>query len=104
MASEDLDRSPDREALALWLDASPANRQAWDKAQRMWDVFDDAQDSDLIAAMARAARQARPTPAAKPLWALARRRVGGNRHSLDSARGRRPERMVRQIRRANAGG
>jgi transmembrane sensor len=68
MASEDLDRSPDREALALWLDASPANRQAWDKAQRMWDVFDDAQDSDLIAAMARAARQARPTPAAKPLW------------------------------------
>jgi transmembrane sensor len=34
----------------------------------MWDVFDDADDSDLIAAMAGAARKAGPEPLAKPFW------------------------------------
>lgn len=66
LAREDLDQSPTREAFAEWLAASPDNQPAWDAAQRMWDVFDDGEDDDLIAAMARAARQAKP--AAKPYW------------------------------------
>lgn len=68
LACEDLDQSPQREEFAAWLDESEANREAWAQAHRMWDVFDDADDSDLIAAMARAARQARPEPVARPFW------------------------------------
>lgn len=68
LACEDLDQSPHCEQFAAWLDESPENRDAWAQAQRMWDVFDDADDSDLIAAMARAARQAGPEPVAKPIW------------------------------------
>ncbi len=68
LACEDLDQSPLREQFEQWLADSEDNRQAWDQAQRMWDVFDDADDSDLIAAMARAARQAKPEPVAKRFW------------------------------------
>jgi transmembrane sensor len=68
LACEDLDQSPQREAFAAWLDENEDNRQAWTQAHQMWDVFDDADDSDLIAAMARAARQAGPEPVAKPFW------------------------------------
>jgi len=66
LAHDDLDQSPHSEQFAAWLDESEANRDAWTQAHRMWDVFDDADDSDLIAAMARAARQAGPV--AKPFW------------------------------------
>lgn len=68
LACDDLDQSPHREQFAAWLDASEANRLAWVKAHEMWDVFDDAEDNDLIAAMARAARQARPEPVARSYW------------------------------------
>lgn len=68
LAREDLDQSPQREQFAAWLDESQDNREAWSQAHRMWTVFDDAGDSDLIAAMARAARQAGPAPVAKPWW------------------------------------
>ena len=68
LARDDLDQSPQREQFAAWLEESEENRIAWTQAHQMWDVFDDADDSDLIAAMARAARQAGPEPAAKPFW------------------------------------
>jgi transmembrane sensor len=68
LAHDDLDQSPYREQFAAWLDESEANRDAWTQAHQMWDVFDDADDSDLIAAMARAARQAGPKPVSKPFW------------------------------------
>ena len=73
LAREDLDQSPQREQFAAWLEESQAHRDAWMQAHRMWTVFDDADDSDLIAALARAARQAGPEPAAKPLrpWLIA---------------------------------
>lgn len=66
LACEDLDRSPEREEFVAWLAESDDNRDAWDRARRMWDVFDE--DNDLIAAMARAARQSGPEPVAKPSW------------------------------------
>lgn len=62
MACDDLDQSPEREQHQLWLQASPNNQAAWDAVQEMWGVFDDAEDNDLIAAMGRAARQAKPEP------------------------------------------
>jgi transmembrane sensor len=62
MARDDLDQSPEREQHQLWLQASPDNQAAWDAVQEMWGVFDDAEDNDLIAAMGRAARQAKPEP------------------------------------------
>ena len=73
LACEDLDRSPWREQFAAWLEASEENRDAWMQARRLWDVFDDADDSDLIAALARAARKAGPEPTIKPLrpWLIA---------------------------------
>jgi transmembrane sensor len=62
MACDDLDQSPEREQHQLWREASPDNQAAWDAVQAMWGVFDDAEDNDLIAAMGRAARQAKPEP------------------------------------------
>jgi ferric-dicitrate binding protein FerR (iron transport regulator) len=62
MACDDLDQSPEREQHQQWLEASPDNQAAWDAVQEMWGVFDDAEDNDLIAAMGRAARQAKPEP------------------------------------------
>jgi len=73
LACEDLERSPWREQFAAWLEASEENRVAWMQAQRLWDVFDEADDSDMIAALARAARKAGPEPTIKPLrpWLVA---------------------------------
>lgn len=73
LARDDRDQSPHRERLAAWLEESAENRDAWRQAQRMWDVFDDADDSDLVAALARAARRAGPQPQAGPLrpWLIA---------------------------------
>lgn len=68
LAREDLDQSPQREQFAAWLDESQENRDAWNQARQMWTIFDDADDSDLIAAMARAARQAGAEPVSKPWW------------------------------------
>jgi len=68
LACEDLDQSPHREQFAAWLDESQENRDAWAQAHRLWELFDDADDSELIAAMARAARRAGPDPVAKPSW------------------------------------
>ncbi|MBO9544580.1 FecR domain-containing protein [Caulobacter sp.] len=66
LAHDDLDQSPQREQFAAWLDESQDNRDAWNQAHQVWAIFDDAEESDLIAAMARAARRAGPEPAAKP--------------------------------------
>jgi len=66
LAHENLDQSPQREQFAAWLDERQENRDAWDQAHQVWAIFDEADDSDLIAAMARAARRAGPEPAAKP--------------------------------------
>ncbi|KQV57324.1 MULTISPECIES: FecR family protein [unclassified Caulobacter] len=73
LARDDLDQSPQREQFAAWLEESQENRDAWTQIQRLWDVFDDADDSDLIAAMARAAKKAGPGPGAGPLrpWLIA---------------------------------
>lgn len=73
LAREDLDQSPQRERFAAWLEESEENREAWIQAHRLWDVFDDAEDSDMIAALARAARRAGPEPLTKPLrpWLIA---------------------------------
>lgn len=68
LAHDDLDQSPQREQFAAWLDESQENRDAWSQAHRVWAIFDDAEDSDLIAALARAARRAGPEPVAKPWW------------------------------------
>jgi transmembrane sensor len=62
MACDDLEQSPEREQHQQWLEASPDNQAAWDAVQEMWGVFDAAEDNDLIAAMGRAARQAKPEP------------------------------------------
>jgi transmembrane sensor len=67
MACEDRDQSPRREEFARWLADNEDNRAAWLKAQQMWNVFDDAEDNDLIAAMGRAARLERPERA-RPFW------------------------------------
>nr|WP_295109232.1 FecR domain-containing protein [uncultured Caulobacter sp.] len=66
LAHEDLDRSPQREQFAAWLDEGQENRDAWSQAHQVWAIFDDADDSDLIAAMARAARRAAPESVARP--------------------------------------
>lgn len=73
LAHEDLDRSPERERFAAWLEESEENRQAWAQAHRVWDVLDDADENDLIAALTRAARRAGPEPSARPLrpWLIA---------------------------------
>lgn len=73
LAYEDLDRSPQREQFAAWLEESEENRQAWAQAYRVWGVLDDAEENDLIAALARAARRAGPESAARPLrpWLIA---------------------------------
>lgn len=50
----------DEAHFARWLCESDDNRAAWRKAERVWALFDDADDDAMIAAMARAARQAGP--------------------------------------------
>ncbi|MBO9708151.1 MAG: FecR domain-containing protein [Caulobacter sp.] len=62
LACEDLDQPPYREAFAQWLAEHQDNREAWARGQRLWGVFETGEDDELIAAMARAARQAGPEP------------------------------------------
>jgi transmembrane sensor len=73
LARDDLDQSPQREQFAAWLNERQDHRDAWIQAQRMWGIFDAADDSDLIAAMARAARTAGHEPAARTFrpWLIA---------------------------------
>jgi len=53
MAREDRDQS----LFEQWLGDSADNQAAWRKARMVWDLFDDAGEDPMIAAMARAARQ-----------------------------------------------
>ena len=50
----------ERDLFVEWLDLTPGNRDAWDRAQRGWSLFDKAADDELIAEMRRHAREARP--------------------------------------------
>jgi transmembrane sensor len=68
LANEDRYESPQVEAFDAWLADSEANRVAWDAAETMWAAFDDAEENALIAAMHRAARQARPEPPTRAWW------------------------------------
>lgn len=60
LARDDLDQPAQRAALEQWLAESQENRDAWVRAKGLWEVFDDGEDNELVAAMARAARQAGP--------------------------------------------
>jgi transmembrane sensor len=68
LANEDRYESPHVEVFDAWLADSDANRDAWDAAESMWASFDDAEENALIAAMHRAARQARPEPSTRVWW------------------------------------
>lgn len=68
LANEDRYELAYVEAFDAWLADSDANRAAWDTAEAMWASFDDAEENALIAAMHRAARQARPEPAPRAWW------------------------------------
>jgi transmembrane sensor len=50
----------ERDLFEEWLDVAPANRQAWERAQRGWNLFDTSADDELLEEMRRHARQARP--------------------------------------------
>jgi transmembrane sensor len=56
--------------FTAWLDVSPANRQAWIKAQALWDDFDGPEDV-LIATLRQAALAARPERKPPWVWAAA---------------------------------
>lgn len=74
---ERLQRDPSAEddaAFARWLDASDANRQAWDRARDLWDLFEDSQADEVLAGLRKDALslRSRPAPAAAPkTWYLA---------------------------------
>lgn len=72
---ECLQREPSPEddaAFARWLDASPANRAAWERARDLWDLFEDPQTDDVLAQLRKDALslRARPKPSPAP-WYLA---------------------------------
>lgn len=74
---ERLQRDPSAEhdaAFARWLDASDANRQAWDRARDLWDLFEDPQADEVLAGLRKDALslRSRPEAAAAPkAWYLA---------------------------------
>lgn len=68
LANEDRYESPHLEAFEAWLADNEANQTAWNAAEQMWAAFDDAEENALIAAMGRAARQARPEPSVRAWW------------------------------------
>lgn len=68
LANEDRYDSPHLEAFEAWLADDEANRTAWNAAEQMWAAFDNVEENALIAAMGRAARQARPEPLARAWW------------------------------------
>ena len=56
------EHAQERDLFEEWLEAAPANRAAWDRAQRGWSLFDEAADDELLEQMRRHARAARPAP------------------------------------------
>ena len=72
---ERLQRDPSPEAdaaFAQWLALSDANRQAWDRARDLWDVFEDPQAEDALADLRKDALSLRPRREAPPkTWYLA---------------------------------
>jgi len=50
----------EQELFAEWLALAPGNRDAWERAQRGWTLFDSAEDDELLEEMRRHARTARP--------------------------------------------
>lgn len=50
----------ERQLFEEWLALAPANRQAWERAQLGWNLFDSAQGDELIEEMRRHARAAAP--------------------------------------------
>jgi len=72
---ERLQREPSPEgdaAFAQWLAQSDANRQAWDHARALWDVFEDPQSDELLASLRKDAFSLRSRPAATAItWRLA---------------------------------
>ncbi|MDR6624409.1 FecR domain-containing protein [Caulobacter segnis] len=72
---ERLQREPSAEgdaAFARWLDASQANRDAWEQAREFWDIFEDPQTDEMLASLRKEALSLRtrrdPSPAP---WYLA---------------------------------
>ena len=72
---ERLQRDPsveDDAAFSQWLGLSEANRQAWDRARDLWDVFEDSQADDVLAGLRKEALSMRgQRPAAPRAWYLA---------------------------------
>lgn len=72
---ERLQRDPSPEddaAFAQWLAQSDANRQAWERARDLWDVFEDPQADDVLASLRKDALSLRARPAPAPTaWYLA---------------------------------
>jgi transmembrane sensor len=74
---ERLQRDPSPEADAAfgrWLEASEANRPAWDRARDLWDLFEDPQADEVLAELRHDALSLRGRPArsvAPVAWSLA---------------------------------
>ncbi|USQ98117.1 FecR family protein [Caulobacter sp. RL271] len=72
---ERLQRGPstdDDAAFAQWLDASPTNRAAWERARDLWDVFEDPQADEMLAPLRKDALSLRVRRAPSPApWYLA---------------------------------
>lgn len=72
---ERLQRDPSPEAdaaFAQWLAQSDANRQAWEHARDLWDVFEDPQSDEVLASLRKDALSMRARPASAPTaWYLA---------------------------------
>ncbi len=52
----------ERDLFEEWLDAAPANRDAWKQAQLGWTLFDQAAGDELLEEMRRHALEAGPAP------------------------------------------
>jgi transmembrane sensor len=61
----------DEALLETWRQADEAHARAWAQTQAGWDAFEDADDDELLAAMRRAAVQARPARAIPRQWLAA---------------------------------
>jgi transmembrane sensor len=49
----------ERQLFEEWLELEPGNREAWERAQAGWTLFDEAKDDELLEAMRHHARSAR---------------------------------------------
>jgi transmembrane sensor len=61
----------DDDALAAWLMHDEANVRAWERTQKAWLAFEDAEDDEILQAMRREARQPSPAAAWRPRLAAA---------------------------------